>query len=136
MDLLARREYGAAELSVKLLRRFPSHQDEIEQEIYRLTAEGLQSDLRLAESFLRVRSGRGQGPLKIKAELRARGVSAAVIAEAFAACDLDWVALAKTACCRRFGEQVPTDIRDRAKRSRFLQGRGFSFDQISQVVSA
>ena len=39
------------------------------------------SDARFAESFVRVRSERGQGPLRIRAELRERGVTDVLVDE-------------------------------------------------------
>jgi len=37
-----------------------------------------------------------------------------------------------TVRCKRFGEQSPTDIKDRAKQQRFLQSRGFTHEQITE----
>ena len=44
-----------------------------------LVAEGLLSNARYAESFIHSRFQRGQGPQKIRAELRERGVDDALI---------------------------------------------------------
>lgn len=131
MDMLARREHARSELATKLQRKFADSEELIEAEIDKLHAEGLQSDSRLAESFIRFRAGRGQGPVKIRAELRLRGVSDEVLQQAMAACDVDWSDLAATVARKRFGESPPADVRERARRSRFLQQRGFSFDHIS-----
>ena len=53
-------------------------------------------------------------------------------AEAFKAAEIDWFALAVTVRCKRFGEAVPADFKERAKQQRFLQYRGFSHEQITE----
>ena len=101
-----------------------------------LTAEGLQSDERLAEAFIRARANRGQGPIKIKAELRQKGISDQIISQAMLESEQDWFLLAADVAARKFREFEPNtkiDAKDRAKRSRFLQQRGFSFDHISSI---
>ena len=104
----------------------------IQQEVDKLNQEGLQSDSRLAEAFVRSRANRGQGPIKIKAELRARGVADTEIEAALSLCEVDWYSLAQQVAARKFGDQI-LDIKLRAKRQRFLQQRGFSFDHINEV---
>lgn len=156
MDLLARREHGSQELFQKLVKRFSkyrsseaSEQETSKQEIIeseaplsleerislaveRLCDEGLQSDERLAEAFIRARANRGQGPLKIKAELRQKGISDQIISQAMSESEQDWFALAADVASKKFRE-MGSDPKERAKRSRFLQQRGFSFDHISSI---
>lgn len=136
MDLLARREHARAELLTKLARRFGGQAALIEAEVDRLAGEGLQSDERLAEALVRSRINRGQGPLKIRAELRNRGVDDSLAQETLAASAVDWTELAGKVCLQKFGDAPPVDARERARRARFLQQRGFSFDQISETISA
>ncbi|MEX2489326.1 MAG: regulatory protein RecX [Pseudomonadales bacterium] len=136
MDLLARREHSRQELTQKLERKFQKKwadipQGLIEEEVDKLRQEGLQSDTRLAEALVRSRAGRGQGPLKIEAELRTKGVHEDVATQALERCGVDWVELITDVARKRFGTDKPVDARERAKRSRFLQQRGFSFEQIS-----
>ena len=139
MDLLARREHSRQELGQKLLRRFSGQQDAIDIEIDRLNEEGLQSDSRLAEAFIRSRVNRGQGPVKIRAELRQKGVSDGDISLAMEACEVDWFEQARDAADRKFGATLAIDedydeaMRLKAKVSRFLQQRGFTFDHISRL---
>ncbi len=72
MDLLSRREHSCTELRRKLaLREFA--EDEIDQAVTALAAEGLASDERFAESFVTARVRRGQGPRRIQLELDAAG---------------------------------------------------------------
>lgn len=133
MDLLARREYAKSELAAKLQRTLGSHPEEIDAEIDKLQAEGLQSDVRLAESFIRTRAGRGQGPVRIRGELRGRGVADELVSAAMESSGIDWFELADTVYQKRFGEEPPANAKEKAKRSRFMQQRGFNFDQISSL---
>lgn len=146
MDLLARREHSRQELYQKLLRRFSGQSDQIEIEIDRLTAEGLQSDERLAEAFIRARSSKGQGPVKIRSELRQKGVDDDAISLAMDASEIDWFEIAREVADRKFRLSEPaapsadetetgfgTAMREKARVSRFLQQRGFSFDHISNL---
>jgi regulatory protein len=105
----------------------------VENVVETLRHEGLQSDRRLAEVLIRSRAGRGQGPLKIKSELRAKGVADNTIAEAFEESGIDWFENVANVARKRFGDAPPADAKERAKRSRFLQQRGFSFDEIGTL---
>lgn len=135
MDLLARREHSRQELQRKLARRFAVDAEVIFSVINQLTQEGLQSDQRLAEALLRYRSNRGQGPLKIKAEMREKCIESALIEQIFDEANIDWFDLALRVLEKRYGKGSAVDASERAKRTRFLQQRGFSFDQIQTVMA-
>ncbi len=132
MDLLARREHSRRELVSKLERRFVP--DVVAATVDTLADEGLQSDQRFAEAYLRQRSERGYGPLRIRQEMRQRGVSDQLITEAEAACEVDWYALLERVAKRKFGDAEPADLSEKAKRQRFLMYRGFSTEQIRDVL--
>lgn len=134
MDLLARREHSRQELQRKLARRFAVDAEVIFSVINQLTQEGLQSDQRLAEALLRFRSNRGQGPLKIKAEMREKCIESDLIEQIFDEANIDWFDLALRVLEKRYGDGSAVDASERAKRTRFLQQRGFSFDQIQTVM--
>ena len=51
----------------------------IETTIAALLAQGLLSNARFAESFIHSRFQRGQGPQKIRVELRERGIDASLV---------------------------------------------------------
>ena len=54
MDLLTGREFSSAELATKLNKRFDNHPS-VDEVLVRLSEEGLQSDKRFAEAFVRSR---------------------------------------------------------------------------------
>ena len=127
MNLLARREHSRTELRQKLGRRFTDTRV-IDQEIDRLAEENLQSDARFAETFVRHRFCRGQGPLRIRQEMRQRGIADDDIQIAMAAEDYDWSASAAGVMERKFGSGPAADIHEKARRNRFMQYSGFALE--------
>lgn len=127
MNLLARREHSLAELKRKLARRFESV--ELDLALQKLADENLQSDERFAQSYARERMLRGTGPLRIESELRQRGVDRRLIDEAIAIVPseegLTWRLVARDVLQRKFGDERPTDLSEKARRLRFLGYRGF-----------
>ena len=135
MDYLARREHGRAELLAKL-EKAGFDPDISEDAVARLVDEGLQSDERFVEAFVRSRINQGKGPVRIRAELREHGVNGVVIDEALAAADENWYELAREVRLKKFGGGQPGDFKEKARQMRFLQSRGFDTDQIQFAVSA
>ncbi len=133
LNLLARREHSRLELARKLRQRGMAGAD-LEQVLNELAAARLLSDTRFAEEYARSRAGRGYGPVRIRAELRERGIDDAGIQAALAELGEDWCRQAREARQRRFGAEPPADLKERARQSRFLQQRGFSPEQIRQAL--
>lgn len=135
VNLLSRREHSQAELRNKLLKA-EFELNEINDTIDKLKKADIQSDARFAENYLRYRSQRGFGDVKIKLELKERGVDKDTISNAFKQAEIDWFELAITVRNKRFGEQVPDNHKDRAKQQRFLQSRGFTHEQINESLNS
>ena len=133
LRLLGRREHSIQELSGKLSSRGYGASD-IQQAMDQLAGRGLVSDERFAEAFLRSRLERGQGPLKIRAQLRDRGVAAGLIDVALGEAGVDWNRRAAAVRSGRFGEAPPADRNEMARQARFLRGRGFSEAQVVRAV--
>jgi regulatory protein len=133
MDMLARREHSRRELQQKLKKRFKDD-DLIVQQLDRLIEENLQSDARFAASFLRQRYNRGHGPMRIRQEMRQKGIPDEGIEAAMASEDFDWYGLAEQVMQRKFGSEQPVDIKDKARRGRFMQYRGFSVDHFRHLL--
>ncbi|WP_304526293.1 regulatory protein RecX [Halomonas sp. I5-271120] len=131
--LLARREYSRHELESRLSAKGHAHED-VAACLDALAEQGLQSDERFAEHFVRSRTLRGQGPRKVRAELDQRGVGREMANEALEDAEVDWYQLAAETLARRFSG--PGDApKERAKRERFLAGRGFDFDQLKYALA-
>jgi len=126
MNMLAQREQSRQELANKLQVRYES--DIVSQVLEDLAREGLQSDERFLEIFVRSRINRGQGPLKISHELRNKGIGSEAIDSQLKPYAESWQKLAKDVLERKFGVEPPTDFKERQKRQRFIAGRGFPND--------
>ena len=133
MNLLARREHSLGELRNKLRRRFPDEQ-QLETQLQKLVAEKLQSDERFAESFARMRAGRGYGPARVRQDMREKGLSDVDIATAFEAAELDWCELASEVLLKKFGPVTPADLKEKARRIRFMEYRGFAADHYRHLI--
>lgn len=133
MNLLARREHSTQELRDKLLAR-GFEDEEITPALQTLSREGLLSDERFTESFIHSRAERGSGPVKIRAELRQRGVADEMITAWLDERDSVWLERAEAARCKKFGSPLPVEYREQARQARFLQYRGFTPDQTRRVL--
>ena len=132
--LLARRDLPSGELRDRLAAR-GFGPEATAAALAALAAEGALDDERYAHNYVAYHAGRGRGPLRIGADLRARGLSAEVIDAALAE-GPDWHAAAAAARARRFGKAAPADWREKARQARFLQYRGFSADHIRAATGA
>jgi regulatory protein len=127
--LLARREHSIEELRRKLLSKgYPP--DTIEPVVQKLAGKRLVSDERFTSSFVHHHAKRGQGPVRIRAELRQQGIADPQVEEALRSADIDWVQLAREVRRRKFGATAPRSLGERAKQARFLQYRGFDAEQL------
>ena len=135
MDYLARREHGRGELIDKLT-RFGFDPDVADAAVEQLVEDGLQSDARFAEAFVRSRINQGKGPVRIRADLRERGLAGGAIDLALEDAGEDWHALARDVRLKKFGPDTPLEFKEKARQMRFLQSRGFEQDHIQAAVSS
>jgi regulatory protein len=132
--LLARRDFAGTELHTRLI--VQGFEETIAASVVAgLAREALLDDGRYAQNYVAYHAGRGQGPLRIAAELRRRGLAAELI-EAALATGPDWSALACKVCRAKFGLEAAVNWAQRARRARFLQYRGFSSDHIRAATGA
>jgi regulatory protein len=101
-----------------------------------LTARGYLDDARFARQWVEARAARGYGPARLTAELRARGVAAALVAAALAALEpAGEIERARAAARRRLptlrgvrGDRAVSRLRDHLLR------RGFEAGVVRRVV--
>ena len=130
---LSRREYAIEELRQKLVQR--GADDLLTQQVVSdLADEGLVSDQRFTEMYVRTRLRRLFGPLKIRAELRARGVSDHLISEELPRDQSVWFDLATQWASRRHRGEL--DYTGRAKIYRSLVNRGFTHEQANVALDS
>ena len=125
MRYLARREHSRDELSRKLAPHAES------PELLEVLLRELESRKQLSnERFAEVRANwmaRKYGAAKIRHDLKSKGVSEEASERAVA--ELDEVAKAREILARKYRASA-TNREERAKRARFLQSRGYSYDTI------
>jgi regulatory protein len=98
-----------------------------------LQRQNLLSDERFTEAFTHSRRQHGKGPLRIRAELRARGLDEALIDRYVDGVSEPWFEVLRSVHDKKFGATLPADFAERARRSRFLLYRGFSAEQIRHL---
>jgi len=130
MDYLSRREHATQELFQKLLAKEDYEADEISAALARLTGQGLLSDERFTEAFIHQRINRGSGPLKIRSELRQKGISDAMIGAFLNERDAQWQEIALAVRLKKYGSESPLNAKEKMRQIRFLQSRGFTNEQI------
>jgi len=130
--MLARREHSEQELLQKLQTKGFENEEIIEL-LAEFKEKNWQSDQRFSESFSRSRLHKGCGPVRIKMELRERGVDASI--ENVFDEQPDWQLILAELSAKKYGNQPPKDMKERAKRTRFFQYKGFTHDMIKQLFN-
>jgi regulatory protein len=125
---LVRREHSRAELARKLAPHAESPQA-LEAVLDELAQRKQVSDERYAETRAHWLS-RKYGAAKIRQDLKAHGVAESVIESVSSEGDLE---KAKAILARKY--RLPATTREeKAKRARFLQSRGFSFEVVQRLL--
>jgi len=127
---LVRREHSRDELARKLA-PYAESNEILEGLLRELESKKQLSNERFAE--LRARQlARKYGAAKIRHDLKSKGISGDVSDRAVV--EVNELERAKQILARKY-RQAATTPEERAKRARFLQGRGFSYDTIRKLVS-
>lgn len=160
---LARREYSRLELFRKLSQKYASG-DNIQQVLTQLKEQGYQSDDRFTEMFIRSKVRAGNGPFKIKIELREKGICESTALSAFDKQSIDWFTVARQVINKRFGgdsertfesimdgamdshgydmksiddsssDSYKADMTFLAKQIRYLKNKGFYQEHIEEAI--
>jgi len=130
LRLLARREHSRAELARKLAPHAESPAA-LAQLLEALAAKKQLSDERYAE--LRAHQlARKYGAARIRADLKAKGIAPEIVARASGDEELE---RARAILARKYRDGAGSR-EERARRMRFLQGRGFSHETIRKLLSS
>jgi len=134
IDLLSRREHSVQELQNKLrIREF--QEDEIAEVIDYLVSKDYLSEARFADSLYRTRMNKGYGKRFIENELAQKGIDQTEIKVAAENLEINWYQQAEQVYQKRFNNSEIIDQKDKEKRIRFMQYRGFSTDEIFTVLA-
>lgn len=130
LRLLTSREHSRFELQRKLLAR--GHDEVgVERALDDMSERGLLSEERMAEAYVAERVRKGFGPVRIRHELRQRGLTDALIEPHLERTSQEWLETMAAAHDKKFGLIRACDAKEQARRSRFLEYRGFPADLIS-----
>jgi regulatory protein len=123
---LTRREHGVEELRQKLIQR-GADSETAGKVVADLADSDLVSDQRFTEMYVRTRLHQLYGPVKIRGELRSRGISDHEINQAMPAEREIWFDIASQWAGKRCHGEL--DYAGRAKIYRGLMNRGFTHEQ-------
>ncbi len=85
----------------------------------------------MVESYVAERVRKGFGPVRIRQELRHRGLADALIESYLERSPREWSAALSKAHDKRFGPGRACDAKAHAQRARFLEYRGFPTELIA-----
>jgi regulatory protein len=137
LHLLARRELSEAQIRQRLARRGYATED-IDTAVTRLRDERALDDRRVASAIAHTETRvRGRGRLRVRRQIEAAGISAALAQDAVDAvfADIDPDALLAAALDRRLrGRATIEDDREFQRLFRYLSGQGFEHDRIRALL--
>ena len=132
LGALARRDYSVEDLRLKLLEK-GYDASVVLPLLDALRGEKLLDDQRYLGNFVAYHAARGQGPLRIRIDLRRHGLQGPLIEEYLDAYP-DWIMLLQKARLKKFGANQTTNYADRQRQARFLSYRGFTSAQIRMAL--
>jgi regulatory protein len=131
--LLTTREHSRGELLGKLAAR-GFERVQTEAVLDGLAQQGLQSDARFTEQYIEGRVRKGNGPLRIRAELRERGIDDSQIELGLEAYAEQWPQQLHRIVEQKYGATPAEDRKELARQARFLEYRGFPAELISKCL--
>jgi regulatory protein len=132
LNALARRDYSSEDLRLKLIEK-GYDVSVVLSLLDALRGEKLLDDGHYLENFVAYHAARGQGPLRIRVDLRRHGLQGPLVEEYLDAYP-DWIMLLKKARQKKFGAEPANNYADRQLQARFLSYRGFTSAQIRMAL--
>ncbi|WP_437891695.1 regulatory protein RecX [Phytobacter sp. V91] len=134
VSLLARKDYSNGEMR-RALHHMTDDGMTVETVIVRLRDSDYLNDQRIAENMVSRFLRKQYGPTRIRQELRQKGIDQEVTEKTIKDCDVDWFQMASDCRIKKFGDDYPSDAREKGRQMRFLQSRGFSMDMIMEAIT-
>jgi len=139
--MLAIREHSKKQIHDKLLKKgftIPT----IEYTLVYLVDENWLCESRFCSSYIRSKSSKGQGLMKIEMELRQQNISLLIIRAALIEESINWQKICERTLLKKMtafepSENVPAEqkFNQRVKLEKFLSYRGFSSDEIKLAIN-
>lgn len=135
LGVLNNRDHSIADLRAKQLKK-GYDAEMIEEAINKLVEDGYVDDERFAKGFFNSRLNRGHGPSRIRIDMRKKLIPENLITEILLnECDEVWKERAVALKVSKFGLEIKSDQKWKAKVWRFLSYRGYSSSHISEALN-
>jgi len=133
LKLLTTREHSRLELSRKLRKRgYP--EAAVDAVLARLMNDDLLNEERLVAAYVAERLSKGFGPVRIRFELREKGLSDLQIDPHLQFDEEVLMRRLSAVYHKRYGDDPANGWNDCAKRSRFLEYRGFPASLVARMI--
>jgi regulatory protein len=129
---LARRDLASEDLRRKLLEK-GYDSGVVAPLIEALRAEKLVDDERYVENFVAYHAARGQGPVRVRLQLRQKGLEGTLVEERLSAYP-DWMLHLREVQRKKFGAAQPANYSEKHRQARFLRYRGFTSAQVRSAL--
>lgn len=133
--LCARKEYCSSEMLKKAVKGLDGDEDKASELVGKLVEDGFVNDLRYASAFARDKSYLdGWGPVKIRFQLRSKGIASSVIDEALAGVDEEKATARLRSVVESKARSLKGDGEIRLKLLKFALQRGYEYEDADRVV--
>lgn len=134
--LCSRREYCVEDVRQKALKALEGDADAAEEVVATLIKDRYVDDLRYASAFARDKASiQGWGEVKIRYMLSAKKISREVIDQALSEIDAGRAASKLQKLLETKHKSLREDPQCRLKLLRYALGRGYSYDEVSELVN-
>jgi len=138
--MLALREHSKKQIRDKLAKKGFAEQT-IKSTLAYLIEENWLCENRFCSAFIRSKSNKGQGLLRIEMDLRQQNISQSCIDQALIEEPIDWQKVCEQTLLKKLrtiqvtdNALIMQDFKQKAKLEKFLNYRGFSSDEIKNAI--
>ncbi len=133
--LCAKREYCVSDIRRKAIERLDGDRQAAEELVQSLIENKFVDDARYASAFAREKSGlQGWGPIKIRFQLRAKGISDSIITEALSEIDNTKARTRLEKLLENKWRSLSDDPQGRLKLIKFALSRGYEYEDTEPLI--
>jgi regulatory protein len=133
--LCAKREYCVSDIRRKAIERLDGDRQAAEELVQSLIENKFVDDARYASAFAREKSGlQGWGPIKIRFQLRAKGISDSIITEALSEIDGTKARTRLEKLLENKWRSLSDDPQGRLKLIKFALSRGYEYEDTEPLI--
>ncbi len=133
--LCAKREYCVSDIRRKAIERLDGDRQAAEKLVQSLIENKFVDDARYASAFAREKSGlQGWGPIKIRFQLRAKGISDSIITEALSEIDGTKARTRLEKLLENKWRSLSDDPQGRLKLIKFALSRGYEYEDTEALI--